>query len=102
MDTIFKFFLCQGADTFEKAITSHITKPEEFVDCQSQPLIPMDLQLTDEIMPLTPGHFLVGTSLAVDPDASTSKSFGKRLRLINHITNYLWKDWKTEYSRTMY
>ena len=74
---------------------------ESLFTARSGILVPMDPQPTDGILPFTPGHFLVGgplTSLPADPDASTSKSFGKRWRYIINITNNVWKTWKLKYS----
>lgn len=53
---------------------------------------------------LTPGHFLVGSALTVQPEPSLLNLNENRLsrrQLVQHITERFWKLWQTDYVNTL-
>ncbi|XP_055633970.1 uncharacterized protein LOC129774278 [Toxorhynchites rutilus septentrionalis] len=71
------------------------------VECclNSRPLIPMS-EDPNELEPLTPGHFLIGTSLQQLPEMSVTDIPMNRLKqwqATQKILQCFWKRWRTEY-----
>ena len=66
----------------------------------SRSLAPLDTLAADGIALLTPGHFLIGgppAALLSKPDIDFKSTYGKRWKLVEHMTINLWKRWRTEY-----
>lgn len=94
-----------------RVLGSHTLTFEEFttVLCQieaclnSRPLA----QLTDspdDLEPLTPGHFLIGSALTTYPEPSVLNLNENRLsrwQLVRQITERFWKLWQTDYINTL-
>lgn len=58
----------------------------------------------DDYECLTPGHFLIGSALAVHPEPSLLNLKENRLsrwQLVQHITERFWKLWQTDYVNTL-
>lgn len=69
----------------------------------SRPLTQLSSDPTD-LTPLTPGHFLIGTSLVtpVRPDKpAPGMSLNQRWTLLDQIFNSYWKQWHTSYLHTL-
>lgn len=65
----------------------------------SRPLCPNPEDATS-LEPLTPGHFIVGTSLLAFPEEEkdqTELSLHNRWKLIQQLRQHFWKRWSTEY-----
>ena len=65
----------------------------------SHPLTPITEDAKD-LLPLTPGHFLIGepvTSLETSADADFDVTGLKRWRLVNNMRNHFWRRWQQEY-----
>ncbi|XP_064074410.1 uncharacterized protein LOC135193908 [Vanessa tameamea] len=59
---------------------------------------------SDDVLPLTPGHFLIGEPLITIPDEDYSKSniTGlQRWKLVQKMLNDFWKRWSAEYLITL-
>ena len=83
--------------TFEEAYT--ITAMIE--SClNSRPLSPLSSS-EEDVVALTPGHFLIGDALTVpaEPfiDANDTCSFSSRWNLLTLMRNHFWRRWKREY-----
>lgn len=82
--------------TFEELATV-LTQIEACLN--SRPLTKLN-ENTDDLMPLTPGHFLVGEPLLNIPDKDYSDSHVtglQRWRLVQKMVNDFWKRWSQEY-----
>lgn len=69
----------------------------------SRPLTPLSNDPSDFVA-LTPGHFLVGSSLTALPEApllDISSSRLKSWRLVQSLNQHLWKRWQQEYVHTL-
>ncbi|XP_047537187.1 uncharacterized protein LOC125071140 [Vanessa atalanta] len=69
----------------------------------SRPLCQMS-DNSDDVLPLTPGHFLIGEPLITIPDEDYSKSniTGlQRWKLVQKMLNDFWKRWSAEYLITL-
>lgn len=65
----------------------------------SRPLMPIAEDPKD-LLPLTPGHFLIGepvTSLETSSDVDFDVTGLKRWRLVNNLRNHFWRRWQQEY-----
>ena len=65
----------------------------------SRPLMPITEGAKD-LLPLTPGHFLIGepvTSLETSTNADFDVTGLKRWRLVNNLRNHFWRRWQHEY-----
>ncbi|XP_011858760.1 PREDICTED: uncharacterized protein LOC105556288 [Vollenhovia emeryi] len=82
--------------TFEE-LTTVVTQVEAILN--SRPLTPMSADPTD-LNALTPGHFLIGRSLAsiVEPDVLDVKMNRlNRYQVLEQMRQSFWKRWSTEY-----
>ncbi|XP_036148377.1 uncharacterized protein LOC118647464 [Monomorium pharaonis] len=69
----------------------------------SRPIAPLSNTLNDYEC-LTPGHFLVGSALIVNPEPSLLQLNENRLsrwQLVLHITERFWKLWYNDYVTTL-
>ena len=69
----------------------------------SRPLCPLSSDPND-LLPLTPGHFLTMAPLSCIPDADLSSLSVNRLdrwQLLMHFHQVFWKRWHTEYLHTL-
>lgn len=69
----------------------------------SRPIAPLSDDITD-CNALTPGHFLIGSPITVNPEESTVALNENRLtrwQLIRHVTERLWRLWYTDYVNTL-
>ena len=64
----------------------------------SRPLSPMSSDAND-LEPLTPGHFLIGSALTSLPEIPTTKPLNavKRFELVKTLTQHFWNRWQKEY-----
>lgn len=82
--------------TFEE-MTTILTQIEAILN--SRPLCPLSSDPLD-FQCLTPGHFLIGTSLTAYPERDISQIPDNRLSLFQQITNIqqtFWKRWSVDY-----
>ena len=86
--------------TFEEMITV-ATKVEACLN--SRPLGAYYCHSPDGIVPLTPGHFLVGRPLLAVPEDKIDKKIElcKRWHLCQAVTQHFWDRWSTEYMQQM-
>ena len=90
----------------KKVVGRIILTYEEFTTllCQiesvlnSRPLSPMSSDAND-LEPLTPGHFLIGSALTSLPEIPTTKPLNavKRFELVKTLTQHFWNRWQKEY-----
>lgn len=69
----------------------------------SRPLAPLTDSLDDYEI-LTPGHFLIGSSLTVNPEPSLLKFNENRLsrwQRVRQMTEHFWKLWQNDYVNTL-
>ena len=69
----------------------------------SRPITPVSTNAND-LMALTPAHFLIGDQLTtiVDPELETKNINNiTRWKLVNYIKNEFWRRWQTEYISTL-
>ncbi|XP_011884105.1 PREDICTED: uncharacterized protein LOC105571249 [Vollenhovia emeryi] len=69
----------------------------------SRPIAPLSDTL-DDYECLTPGHFLIGSALTVNPEPSLLKLNENRLsrwQLVRHVTERFWKLWSQDYVNTL-
>lgn len=86
--------------TFEE-LTTTLCKIEACLN--SRPLGPLTAAI-DDYEPLTPGHFLIGSALSVNPEPSVLNLRENRLsrwQLIRQITERFWKIWQNDYVNTL-
>ncbi|XP_024869431.1 uncharacterized protein LOC112453104, partial [Temnothorax curvispinosus] len=86
--------------TFEE-LTTLLCRIEACLN--SRPLAPLSDTL-DDYEVLTPGHFLIGSALTVNPEPSLLNVNENRLsrwQIIRHITERFWRLWQTEYVSTL-
>lgn len=65
----------------------------------SRPLCPLSNDVND-IIALTPGHFLVGQALVIPPDSTTGGAgtcLTNRWRMVQKMKRDFWKSWTAEY-----
>jgi len=69
----------------------------------SRPLSPLSDD-PEEFEALTPGHFIYGTNAVPLPESEAGEkiNFNKRWRLVEQITQNLWKRWSTSYVNTLH
>lgn len=82
--------------TFEE-ITTVLSQIEACLN--SRPLSPMTSDSTD-LEVLTPGHFLIGSSMLLPPEACLLSTIANRLqrwKLTQKMVQDFWKIWSTEY-----
>lgn len=82
--------------TFEELYTV-LTQVESCLN--SRPITPLS-EMPDDLDVLTPGHFLIGTSLSALPQEDFSQCNTNRLQryqLLTHIVQGFWKRWSVEY-----
>ncbi|XP_077275941.1 uncharacterized protein LOC143904855 [Temnothorax americanus] len=68
-----------------------------------RPLTPLSDSM-DDYECLTPGHFLIGSALTVNPEPSLlhlSENRLSRWQLVRHVTERFWKLWHTDYLNTL-
>lgn len=75
------------------------------IECclNSRPIVPLSDDASD-FEPLTPGHFLVGSSLKAVPDTDLTEIPSNRLRLwqqTQKLYQLIWKRWQAEYISTL-
>lgn len=54
----------------------------------------------DDLLPLSPSHFLIGRSYTTAPDENLEMVKENRLSIyqkLQRLTQHFWKRWKTEY-----
>ncbi|XP_011863638.1 PREDICTED: uncharacterized protein LOC105559728 [Vollenhovia emeryi] len=69
----------------------------------SRPIAPISDD-PDDTRYLTPGHFLVGSTITVPPEPSVLNLAENRLsrwQIVRHITERFWKLWTTDYVNTL-
>ncbi|XP_071576355.1 uncharacterized protein [Temnothorax nylanderi] len=69
----------------------------------SRPIGPLKDTL-DDYEPLTPGHFLIGSAITLNPEPSvlsTNENRLSRWQLIRHMTEQFWKVWQADYVNTL-
>lgn len=69
----------------------------------SRPIGPLT-DIIDDYAPLTPGHFLIGSAITVNPEPSILSINENRLsrwQLIRQITERFWKIWQSDYVNTL-
>ncbi|XP_024879228.1 uncharacterized protein LOC112459393 [Temnothorax curvispinosus] len=69
----------------------------------SRPIVPLSDTL-DDYECLTPGHFLVGSALTVNPEPfllNLNENRLSRWQLVRHITERFWKLWSNDYVNTL-
>ncbi|XP_076280087.1 uncharacterized protein LOC143219483 [Lasioglossum baleicum] len=69
----------------------------------SRPISPLSDTL-DDVVPLTPGHFLIGSALTTPPQPSLLDIAENRLsrwQLVRHMTERFWKLWQNDYLNTL-
>ena len=68
----------------------------------SRPLCTLSSDV-DDLPYLTPGHFLIGTSLLSPPEADYSDAIPliKRWQLTRQIAQHFWRRWSSEYLQTL-
>lgn len=69
----------------------------------SRPIAPLTDTLNDYEC-LTPGHFLIGSALNVNPEPSLldlNESRLSRWQLVRHVTERFWKLWQSDYINTL-
>ncbi|XP_077262536.1 uncharacterized protein LOC143897601 [Temnothorax americanus] len=69
----------------------------------SRPLAPLKDTLNDYEV-LTPGHFLIGSAITVNPEPSLLDLHENRLsrwQRVRHLTERFWKLWQTDYVNTL-
>lgn len=97
MKTLLRKTIGTHSLTFEE-LTTVLAEAEAILN--SRPLLPLDAPSDDGISPLTPGHFIIGSSLTalpLQPDLITNISLLRRWNLVHRIVHDIWKRWKTEY-----
>ncbi|GBN44277.1 hypothetical protein AVEN_211376-1 [Araneus ventricosus] len=76
-------------------LTTLVTQIEAILN--SRPLCPLSVDPTD-LQPLTPGHFLVGSSLLSFPEQNTAVgSLSSRGNLLQDLKAKFWSRWSLEY-----
>ncbi|GBM01529.1 hypothetical protein AVEN_202404-1 [Araneus ventricosus] len=76
-------------------LTTLVTQIEAILN--SRPLCPLSVDPTD-LQPLTPGHFLVGSSLLSFPEQNTAVgSLSSRWNLLQDLKAKFWSRWSLEY-----
>ena len=86
--------------TFEE-LTTLLCRIEACLN--SRPLAPLKDTL-DDYEVLTPGHFLIGSSITVNPEPSLLNLNENRLsrwQRVRHLTERFWKLWQTDYVNTL-
>ncbi|XP_025266782.1 uncharacterized protein LOC112638782 [Camponotus floridanus] len=94
-----------------RILGAHTLTYEEFstllcrieVCLNSRPIGPLT-DILDDYSPLTPGHFLIGSSITVNPEPSILSVNENRLsrwQLIRQLTERFWKIWQTDYVNTL-
>ncbi|XP_032676813.1 uncharacterized protein LOC116846715 [Odontomachus brunneus] len=94
-----------------RVLSSHTLTFEEFTTllCRieaclnSRPIAPLSDNL-DDFDCLTPGHFLIGSSLTTSPESSllhVSENRLSRWQQIRHLTEKFWKLWYSDYVNTL-
>lgn len=84
--------------TFEEMVTV-LCRIESCLN--SRPLCPMN-DRPDELIALTPGHFLIGDSLLSAPEKPVEElNLINRWNQLTDITNHFWKVWSNEYLTRM-
>ncbi|XP_047032834.1 uncharacterized protein LOC124639490 [Helicoverpa zea] len=82
-----------AALTFEELATL-FTQIEAILN--SRPLSPLSSDPTD-LLPLTPGHFLIGRPLKSVPSLLIEKSRANRYERIEQLRQQFWERWRREY-----
>ncbi|XP_011858095.1 PREDICTED: uncharacterized protein LOC105555679 [Vollenhovia emeryi] len=86
--------------TFEE-LTTLLCKIEACLN--SRPLAPLS-DSVDDYQVLTPGHFLIGSSLITPPEPSVlhlSENRLSRWQLVRHLTERFWSLWTNDYINTL-
>ncbi|XP_011171896.1 uncharacterized protein LOC105204504 [Solenopsis invicta] len=86
--------------TFEELMTL-LCRIELFLN--SQPIAAASDSI-DDYAPITPGHFLIGTSLTASPEASVFDLSEQRLsrwQLIQKLNEEIWRAWRNNYLHTL-
>ena len=86
--------------TFEE-LTTLLCRIEACLN--SRPLAPLKDTL-DDYEVLTPGHFLIGSAITVNPEPSLLDLQENRLsrwQRVRHLTERFWKLWQTDYVNTL-
>lgn len=86
--------------TFEE-FTTLLCKVEACLN--SRPLAPLTDSL-DEYEPLTPGHFLIGSAITINPEPSLLDLKASRLsrwQLVRQLSERFWKLWTNDYVNTL-
>lgn len=69
----------------------------------SRPISPLT-DTFDDLEPLTPGHFLIGSALTLSPGPSLLDINENRLsrwQLLRQLTEHFWKRWQMDYINTL-
>ncbi|XP_029178618.1 uncharacterized protein LOC114946335 [Nylanderia fulva] len=86
--------------TFEE-LTTVLCKVEACLN--SRPLCPLTDSI-DDFEVLTPGHFLIGSAITINPEPSVLQINENRLsrwQLLRQITERFWKHWHADYINTL-
>ncbi|KAM0726722.1 hypothetical protein ACS0PU_006883 [Formica fusca] len=94
-----------------RVLENHMLTYEEFSTSlsrieaclNSRPIAPLSDTLEDYEC-LTPGHFLIGSALTVNPEPSLLNINENRLsrwQLVRHVTERFWKSWSNDYVNTL-
>lgn len=94
-----------------RILGSHTLTYEEFSTllcrieaCLNSRLIGPLTDTLDDYAPLTPGHFLIGSAITVNPEPSILSLNENRLsrwQLIRQLTERFWKIWQNDYVNTL-